>query len=394
MKKQFSLFAMALAATIVTPAVAETTYVRANSTADLDNSYTTRNYVRTNQGNVYAAQPVKRSELYRNTTTTTRTTRTTSTRTELKRKYYLAHPFFQPVAGKFGSVTDFSLLNNTMDLTLANRPSEGVVDFNIGDTAVAWKTRQFAVKEDFSFGITDKLALVAMGRYEKTKYKQDWENENNPDDSMNGDNGFNLFGFGVQYRFMDTPDWIGMLSGYYQRQKDTSNNILLDLKAGYKVKSTTLYGMLRGQYVDFDEKIVGFAMNGEDANGVNMTTIMAYDSNVKDAFYVYGGVGLFSVLGEDWTLNLEGTYGDYKWYNQAAIRGAIGWQPNDWFALNLYAQAALMYDLDSDMEVWEKNGVIKISGVDTRWPDWVKMGTADVDDYKEYTVGLQAIFMF
>ena len=105
-------------------------------------------------------------------------------------------------------------------------------------------------------------------------------------------------------------------------------------------------------------------------------------------------MGVFSVLDEDWTLNVEGIFGHYDWHNQLSIKGAIGWQPNDWFALNLYAKTSL-YDSTDD----QKLGVWGWGAEDELNPgtyvyDWLKAGDAKISDYRETTIGLQAIFQF
>ena len=104
-----------------------------------------------------------------NSTQTVRTTRSETVRTELKRKYYLAHPFFQPLKGKFGSITDFGYNMGSYDIALTE--AEG---FSLSDTKAAWDMKQFAIKEDFSFGITDRIAVLGMLRYEINKYKFDY----------------------------------------------------------------------------------------------------------------------------------------------------------------------------------------------------------------------------
>ena len=129
MKKQLSLLAIAAALISVAPAYSATNWgTRAGSSADLTNGpatrtrenvdytkYQTRTTTKTYEvqdgKNMYYTQPSNRSALYKqyssgNSTQTVRTTRSETVRTELKRKYYLAHPFFQPLKGKFGSITD------------------------------------------------------------------------------------------------------------------------------------------------------------------------------------------------------------------------------------------------------------------------------------------------
>ena len=307
-----------------------------------------------------------------------RTTRAETYRTELKRKYYLAHPFFQPTKGKFGSVTDLSYNMNSYDMALTYLEAGS-------DPNGSWNASQFSIKEDFSYGITDRLAVLAMARFDMSNYEFDWSLPETPDDSMD-DNGLNLLGLGLQWRFADTEKWIATLSAYYQYQQDISNNFVLDLKGGYKISSTTIYGLVRGWYLDFDGSAYGNGVNGKMADGRDATFFLAYNTDASNVFYVEGGIGAFSVLDEDWTLNGELVFGNYDWHNQASLKAAIGWQPNDWFALNLYGKIALWDSADGkDLSFWQtdaKDGVFR------------KMGTANIDGYSEASVGLQAIFMF
>ncbi len=417
MKKQMSLFIWAAAVFGMAPVWAATNAgMRAASSADLtgapavrarpavnyekyETRTTTRTYDMQDRGDLYYTQPASRSAMYkeydnsnrlagssvRNTTTrNVRTTRAETVRRELKRKYYLAHPFFQPLKGKFGSVTDIAYDMNSYDMTLT--PLENM---SISDTRAKWDMKGFSVKEDFSYGITDRLAVLAMVKYDKTKYKFDWSTA--PDDKMD-DDGFNLFGLGAQWRFVDNDKWIGTLSGYFQHQKDIANNYILDLKGGYKISRSTIYGLARGWYVDFDGNSYGNGIEGTTAEGNKAAIFIAYDTDVDDVFYIEGGIGVFSVLDEDWTLNLEAVFGDYDWHNQASIKGAIGWQPNDWVALNLYAKTAF-YDSADDKKLgyWSYGATAEDGSFIN---SWVKHGEAKLSDYKETTIGLQAIFQF
>lgn len=429
MKKQMSLFIWAAAVFGMSPVLAANNIgARAASSADLSGApavrsrenvnyekyqtrSTTTTYRTRDAGDLYYTQPQSRSAMYKQydnsarngaTNTTTRNVRTTraeTVRTELKRKYYLAHPFFQPLKGKFGSVTDLSYTMNSYDLRLTPRETIVLEDgtqynFGISDRKASWDAKSFSIKEDFSYGITDRLAVLVMLKYDSTKYKFDWEVS--PDDKMD-DNGLNLWGGGVQWRFIDDAKWIGTLSGYFQHQKDISNNYVLDLKGGYKIARSTIYGLARGWYVDFDGNSYGNGIEGITEEGDKASIFVAYNTDVNNTFYIEGGVGVFSVLDEDWTLNLEAVFGDYDWHNQASIKGAIGWQPNDWFALNLYAKTAF-YDSadDKKLSYWgNRTAILNSEGKVAGYHDgWLKQGDAKLSEYKETTVGLQAIFQF
>ena len=401
MKRNFSVF-MLLAAFVAMPAFGETNWgAQAGSTADLtgapavrsnptnvnyqkyETRSTTRTYsdagARSTASGSYYQPSANRSQMYRtyNTGTTTRsatTTRTETVRSSMKRKYYLAHPFFQPTEGKFGMITDLGYNTASYDIDFAPLGE-------MSDTEAKWKMKQFAIKEDLSYGITDKLAVLLMGRYDITKYKFDWKTA--PDGTMD-DNNLNIFGAGLQWRFVDNEKWIATLSGYYERQRKIANEFVLDFKAGYKVSKSTIYGLARGWLVLFDDEYYGNGITGKNESGNVESLFVSYDDDAKTTFFVEGGLGVFSVLGEDWTLNLEAIFGHYDWHNQASIKGAIGWQPNDWFALELYGKTSF-YDTAEG-----KN----LDFYGTQGGEWGKMGKAKLDNYQEMSFGGRVIFYF
>ena len=411
MKNTFSL--MLLLALFAMPAVAETNWgAQAGSTADLTGApavrsnpsnvnyqkYETRSTTRTysnaggNTGAYYTttAQPSTRSQMYRtyNSGTTTRTAttaRTETVRSSMKRKYYLAHPFFQPTEGKFGAITDLSYNTASYNFALTNyttADSSLVLD----STSGKWKMKQFAIKEDLSYGITDRFGVVLMGRYDFSKYKFDWNVGR--DDSMDDDD-LNIFGAGLQWRFVDNEKWIATLSGIYERQKDVANDFVLDLKAGYKVSKSTIYGLARGWLMLFDDEMYGNAITGVDSDGRPGEFDIIYDDDAKTTLFVEGGLGVFSVLEEDWTLNLEAIFGHYDWHNQASIKGAIGWQPNDWFAMELYAKTSF-YDSGEGKSLRTR----LINRLDSGEWSVVMDGRGKMDKYQEMSFGGRIMFYF
>lgn len=393
MKLYLPVFAVAAAIVSVASSDAATNYSGANN-ANSSNyqRYETRTTTRTysNSGarnggnNVYyttQAQPSSRSQMYRTYNTNNRTaTRTTTTRntetvrTKVKRKYYLAHPFFQPTEGMFGSVTDFGYNMSSYDIDF-------IPSGTMSDTRATWKMNQFAIKEDFSYGITDRIGILAMGRYDISKYKFDWSTA--PDDKID-ENGLNLYGLGLQFRFADNAEWIATASAYYQRQQDIANEFALDLRVGYKVSKSTIYGIARGWLVNFDDEYYGNGTIGSNESGNVESLFIAYDEDVKNTFFGELGLGVFSVLNEDWTLNLEAMFGHYDWHNQASIKGAFGWQPNDWFALNLYAKTSFFDTADGKT----------LNFFGTESGEWHAMGKAKLDKYHEMSFGGQVIFYF
>ena len=301
----------------------------------------------------------------------------------VRRKYFLAHPFYQPAKGMFGSHTDLSYATNSYDFDIRFNESASVP---LGGN---WEMSGFTIKEDFSYGITDTIAIMGMLQYDINEYKFEWD-DNSPDDKFD-DDGLNIFGIGGQWRFADNAEWIAEVAAYFQHQKDISNNFTIEVKGGYKVSRSTIYGLARGWYLDLDGDSYGNAVEGDDADGFYQLMYIPYQTGTDSATFFEVGMGVFSVLNEDWTLNVEAVFGNYDWHNQGSIKGAIGWQPNDWFALNLYAKAALFDSADGkEKDVW----FMTTNPDDSEYSELTNIGTAKLDNYAETRVGLQLMFQF
>lgn len=426
MKKSLSFIIGALVAFGATAGNADTNWgTRSGSYADLSGApatrtrenvnyekYQTRTLTRTYEtkdaADLYYTRPQNRSELYKQyegagstsamaTKTTSRTSRSEKVVSKMKRKYYLAHPFFQPLGGMFGSITDISYNNVGYDVTLPSSPS-GLFDaegtsLSFNGLKGAWDASVITIKEDFSYGITDRVAILGMLQYDMAEYEFDWDGPSRSDKMDDSD--INMFGLGAQWRFVDNPDWIATLSAYFQHQKDVANNYVLDLKGGYKVARSTIYGLLRGWYVDVDGDVYGHGVTGKDANGYDSSLILV-QGDTDSVMYMEAGLGVFSVLNEDWTLNVEAIFGDYDWHNQGSIKGAIGWQPNDWFALNLYLKTAFFDSADGkDMDTYYWRAGTYLDNAMTMPATGLKyIGKTEIDNYSETSVGLQVIFQF
>lgn len=325
-----------------------------------------------------------------------------------ERKFFLAHPFFQPLQGKFGSVTDFSYAHNDFKFNILNgqvlnidrNSSSYNTILPTGVVGISGKaeTNQFAIKEDVSFGITDTLALMLMGQYDSTKTKfKDWSVPSDGSDSKS-DSGFNLFGIGFQNRFVDSNDWIVMGNALFQHQKDTANTFMIGGKAGYKINRTTIYGLGNLSYTNLTKGDV-YGTYVDDSTGDYL--MLSYKKDKENIFMGEAGIGAFAVLNKYLTLNGEMTYGFYDWHNQLNIKGAIGIQPGDMFALNVYASAVL-YDS-------AKNKTKTYMNYDVNPTDYPEVdgqkyftdskllyttGDYKIKDYNEWKIGVQAILYF
>ena len=327
------------------------------------------------------------------------TTRTYSTQ---ERKYFLAHPFFQPLKGKFGSVTDFAYATNNFKFDLGDYTITGLNPEHVPEYIYSYgvsgksETTQFLVKEDFSYGITDTLAVIGMIQYDSTKTKFKYS-EGGDSDSYSS-SGLNLFGIGLQDRFVDNDEWIAMISAYYQHQRNTANTFIGELKAGYKIDRTTVYGLLRAGYSRLTKGNI-YGAYVEDGDDYMM---LAYKTDTKDIFQIEGGLGAFAVLNKYFTLNGELIYGHYDWHEQLNIKGAIGWQPGDMFALNLYAMTSLydsaknkskkFYVLDVNPEQYplDPDGNVLYTDSTALYAE----GDYKIKNYNEWKIGIQAILYF
>ena len=322
-------------------------------------------------------------------------TKVTESYSSQERKYFLAHPFFQPLKGKFGSVTDLSYANSKFNFDiltgtaydLTTNPATVLATGPVYGVSGKAETTQFAVKEDVSVGLSDSVALILMAQYDRTEIAlKDWST-GDPNESVT-DSGLNIFGIGLQNRFVDNDKWIAMVSGYFQHQRETANTFIGELKVGYKVNRNTIYGLGRFGYSDLIEGDT-YGAYVKDKTGDYM--MLAYKQDVKDVIYVEGGVGIFSVLNKYFTLNGELIYGYYDWHNQLSIKGAVGWQPGDMFALNLYASTALY-----DSAKGKKLHYIQYDVNPDNWATTLAYTAGDykIKDYNEWKIGVQAILYF
>lgn len=342
--------------------------------------------------------------------------RKTTTRRSVKtqeRKFFLAHPFFQPLKGRFGSVTDVSYSKGTTNFTLlnANIRDLDAASPTVGNTAKGLTfstdlkakeiTTQFAVKEDISYGLTDKLALMLMAQYDKTDMEvKDWSDGSTG--TKTSTSGLNIFGIGLQGRFLDTSNYIGMLSGYFQHQKDAANTLMAELKLGTKIERFTLYGLARASYSKLDNK-GAYGAYMKEGNGDWF--MLSYQLDTDSVFQAEGGIGAFAVFNKYMTGKAELTYGSYDWHEQMNLRGEIGFQPGDSFAINLYASTALYdsakgktktyinYDVNPDA-IPDTSALPADQQIDANSKLLYTYGDYKINKYNEWKIGVQGILYF
>lgn len=314
------------------------------------------------------------------------------TKVSQERKYFLAHPFFQPLKDHFGSITDVAIAKNSFGFDFLNSAV-----YNQSGTQIALnptlnlggksETSQFLVKQDFSFGLTDQIAIVAMGQYDSTETAfKNWTDGSL--ENKNTSSGVNIFGFGAQLRFLDVRDSIGMLSVYYESQKDTTDSVLADFKLGYKFDRTTLYLIGRGGYSSFKNKNASYGVYVEENDDYLFLT---YKRDVSRLFFGEGGIGLFSVLNKYFTFNTEALFGSYDWHNKLTARAEFGVQPFDAMALGLYVSGTLYDSADGQ----QKEFILQdVNPTNFSEPVVYHVGNYRIKDYNEYQIGARLILHF
>ena len=316
------------------------------------------------------------------------------------RKFFLSNPFFQPLEGRFGSLTDISYAHNSMNFNIMNvniykNDYETVLDSGTVDLSGKAETSQFMVTENIFIGLTDTLSLVGMAAYDSTRISlSNWSGSsltqwnNVTGISSNSSSGVNVFGIGLQTRFIDSDKYIGFLRGMYKHE-DNVNTISGEIKVGHKIKRTTIYGLVDLNYFDFTEgDMYGMVFNGHDGDQM----ILAYQTGVTSALYGEFGVGVFSVLNKYVTAKGELIYGSYDWHNQISMNLDLGYQPNDTISFDLYGTFAL-YDSAKGMKrtygVWDFNPTDYPSE-----PMVYRVGQYEIDKYGEWRIGAQVSLYF
>lgn len=301
-------------------------------------------------------------------------------------KEYLASPFFQPKQGHVGSVTDVGWARNSYDFSIHD--INPIIDPLLGagfyeGVSGNWKGDELFIKEDLSFGITDTVAVIGSIRYGWSDYRMNWTDPTTPNDRNKSD-GFDQYGIGLQWKFMDSDEWVAYIAGYYQ-WNDIANSILADLKVGYKIGNSVVYGLGRVWSIGWDANSYG---NGIVAD-TGQVTYFAFKRDVERSLFAEGGLGLFSALSDDWSTNLELIIGDYEWHSQANLGASLWYQPTNHFALGVYGRASIWDSADSSdkVQAW---GWWPAAGITVP----VDIGRVDLKNYSDIAFGVKGILYF
>jgi hypothetical protein len=296
-------------------------------------------------------------------------------------RYDLPDPFFQPLQGHVGSVTDLGFYSERFgfDIIDCTGPWGGLS----GD----WKTSGWNIKEDLSVGITDQLALVGSLKYSNYKYNMNWDDPSISNDKAKK-SGIEVWGLGLQWKFYEDQDWVMYLGGYYQSYWGGTNAFMGDSKIGYKFDSLTLYGLLRLGYLNLKDPNYGYSITNASTNQT-VFMVLGYDS--KNVLLIEGGAGIYAKLAQEWSLNLEAVYGSYEWHNNMSGKAAIYWQPTNNFAFGIYGKTTLFDSVNSRDRPF---GIYSNDPASATPNILTHKGDISINNYRETQFGVQAFLYF
>jgi len=300
-------------------------------------------------------------------------------------KVHIADPFFQPYKGRFGLVTDIGHARNSFNFVIP--VIDPAIDPNVwfdGESG-KWNASQTFIKQDFSYGITDTIALLASIKYGFNSAEMNWDAPDLlPDESSSSD--IDNLGVGIVWRFYDDADYIANVSAFYQ-WTDSANALALSGKVGRKMGSSIIYGLGRIWGINWNENSYGAFM--EDEVIQSAAYYIAYKQDVSMVLNLEVGVGIFSGLDDSWSVGAELIIGDYDWHQQAGISVALNYQPTHSFAVGIYGR----------MSVW--NTVSNRDDIEMFWRDpigtqssFAFIGRTELSNYSDMMFGARAMLYF
>ena len=308
---------------------------------------------------------------------TSRSVRAEAKRVSDERKYHIASPFFQPKEKQFTSVTEIYYRNNSVDFEIL--PGTGAWEDNTG----TYKYSGTSIVENLSFGIEDDLSILGIIQYTSADLGIDWDTVLAPynrdkDDSSKID----VYGIGVQWRFMDNSVFIGTVLGAYQKLVDTADVMTVDAKFGLKLFNSTLYGFGRGYLLSWEGTGYGFGLT----NQYNQTELFVLDEDAETSFYYDLGAGLFTAINSDWSTDINLAYSYGEWHSQIYGRAAVAYQPIKNISVSLYGKFVLLDTADG----FDESTVIYKDSITPA----TTVGTAEFGKYSDIAIGLQVGILF
>jgi len=354
----FALFAPALFAASSTADLSSSPARREKYEIEVKNPGITGRWVKSDANLYYVAQNRREGDVYREfggcveygCEKTPRSRRAETRRTETTRKYNLSNPFFQPRAAGIVGMTDFSYTDETLKFTIL--PGSGIWENHEGK----FTAKTLSATQNLKVGITDDVAILGLAKYAKEDLGIKWDTMPSPwaYDYNTGDGALDLWGIGLQWRFLNDSDWIASVSGVYQRKTDAATALVAEGKFGFKNDDTTIYGFGRLYNLNWD------GGEGYGFGFVNQYGQMQYFSQKEDgksSLWYEAGAGLFAALDENWSADVSGMYSDSEWYRQVSMKLSLAYQPWKNAALEIYGSLALWNDADkfeeSSVIYWE-----------------------------------------
>jgi hypothetical protein len=396
MKK--SIAAWSAAFVFLTPAL-----FAASSTADLSSSPARKEkfeievknpgvagrWVKSDANLYYVAQNKREGEVYKEfggcveygCEKTPRSQRAEVRKVEAERKYNIANPFFQPMAMGASSVTDVSYTSQNIGFTIL--PGTGEWENPEGKYSAGVIT----VAEHLAFGVTDEFSIIASARYAKASLSVKWDTITDPDLKMfsedTSDAGkVDAWGIGAQWRFLNSDDLIAYILGSYQSLPDAGMALVIGGKVGYKNDDSVIYGFANIYNYGWKNEGYGFGFTNQH----DQTEFFYQKESGTSSVYYDLGIGVFSVLDEDWSVDVSGTYMDAEWHGQISVRAAVSYQPWKNAAISFYGRLALWDDADK----FES----KVAFLNNDRLQWDYKETAGFTSYNDISAGLMLTVSF
>ncbi|MCL2369056.1 MAG: hypothetical protein FWC83_00065 [Alphaproteobacteria bacterium] len=310
----------------------------------------------------------------------------------------LAHPFWQPAAGRLGAITNIGYSQTTFDWRIPSVNSAflgttpDTMQWVHGDHG-SWDSSQIFIRQDIMFGLTDELTLIGNIKFGMNESALDidltaprtspWPNRHN----RNSNSAVDHIGIGVRYRFMDTGDMIGNITAMYH-WNDGTNAIMAEGRIGKIFSGATVYGLARVWGIMWEHGNYGMSIT-ENGN----TAFIAFNEDADFVINAEFGVGAFMPLTKEISLGTELLFGHYDWHDQVSISANIAYQVSPSFALSLYGRASIWNNADS-ANMWGWTSGPPPYATNPGVSSFGRVGHTDISSYQDLSFGIRAMFYF